>query len=61
VVSNEIRGDCVFHRLEIAAGQSLVARGTSRRPLAPNTKQAFRIDANQLHFFEPAAAGNRLD
>jgi multiple sugar transport system ATP-binding protein len=61
VVSNEIRGDCVFHRLETAAGHSLVVRGTSRRPLAPNTKLAFRIDANQLHFFEPTAVGKRLD
>jgi multiple sugar transport system ATP-binding protein len=61
VISNEIRGDCVFHRLETTAGHSLVARGTSRRPLAPNTKLVFRIDANQLHFFEPTAVGNRLD
>jgi multiple sugar transport system ATP-binding protein len=60
VVSNEIRGDWVFHRLETEAGQSLIARGLSRRTMPPNTKQAFRIDANQLHFFEPTEVGKRL-
>jgi multiple sugar transport system ATP-binding protein len=54
---SEVQGDCVFHRIETADGQTLVARGATRSPLPPNSQQKFRFDSPQLHFFESGERG----
>jgi multiple sugar transport system ATP-binding protein len=52
VHGNEVRGDRVFHRLALAEGPMIVARGTTRRELPLNTSRQFHVDPKQLHVFE---------
>ncbi len=60
VLMSEVHGDRVHRRIELSPGQRLVARGNSRRQLAPNTVGRFRIDLKQLHFFESEGNGSAL-
>jgi multiple sugar transport system ATP-binding protein len=57
---SELQGDRVFHRIETADGQCLIARETNRTVLVPKGAHQFQIDARQLQFFEPGEFGVNL-
>jgi multiple sugar transport system ATP-binding protein len=60
VLASELQGDRLFHRLQIAEGPFLVARGAGRQILPPDSVQRFQIDAGQIHLFAQGEFGASL-
>ena len=54
---SEVQGDRVFHRIETADGQTLIALGAAHTTLPPNREHVFQIDPQQMHFFELGSYG----
>jgi multiple sugar transport system ATP-binding protein len=60
VHASEFHGDRMFHRIETTDGHLLIVRGATRESLRLRTTVRFRIDTNQLHFFQEGEFGARI-